>query len=107
MEVGCKRKVLDTDYLACQHIPTNIAPSLPQWDTASQSTAQACFGTFIPLFPSFFMLMGPDSVTGHLSVIYTVECQINFGLRLLAPILSLYHLRTKVNNGDTRVSRPR
>ena len=31
--------------------------------------------------------MGPNTVTGHLSVIYTVECQINFTLRLLAPII--------------------
>lgn len=31
--------------------------------------------------------MGPNTVTGHLSVIYTVECQINFTLRLLEPIL--------------------
>lgn len=31
--------------------------------------------------------MGPNTVTGHLSVIYTVECQINFTLRLLTPIL--------------------
>jgi len=30
--------------------------------------------------------MGPNTVTGHLSVIYTVECQINFTLRLLEPI---------------------
>ena len=28
-----------------------------------------------------------NAVTGHLSVIYTVECQINFTLRLLEPIL--------------------
>jgi hypothetical protein len=28
-----------------------------------------------------------NTVTGHLSVIYTVECQINFTLRLLTPIL--------------------
>jgi hypothetical protein len=28
-----------------------------------------------------------NTVTGHLSVIYTVECQINFTLRLIAPIL--------------------
>jgi hypothetical protein len=28
-----------------------------------------------------------NTVTGHLSVIYTVECQINFTLRLLKPIL--------------------
>jgi hypothetical protein len=32
--------------------------------------------------------MGPNTVTGHLSVIYTVECQINFTLRLLAPLLN-------------------
>lgn len=32
--------------------------------------------------------MGPNTVTGHLSVIYTVECQINFTLRLLTPILT-------------------
>jgi hypothetical protein len=31
--------------------------------------------------------VGPNTVTGHLSVIYTVECQINFTLRLLAPVL--------------------
>jgi hypothetical protein len=41
----------------------------------------------IPHFPNFFVLMGPNTVTGHLSVIYTVECQINFTLRLLSPIL--------------------
>jgi hypothetical protein len=34
-----------------------------------------------------FVLMGPNTVTGHLSVIYTVECQINFTLRLLTPVL--------------------
>lgn len=28
-----------------------------------------------------------NTVTGHLSVIYTVECQINFTLRLITPIL--------------------
>jgi hypothetical protein len=40
--------------------------------------------------------MGPNTVTGHLSVIYTVECQINFTLRLLDPILkSLPSYRSK------------
>lgn len=35
--------------------------------------------------------MGPNTVTGHLSVIYTVECQINFVLRLIEPILNSTH----------------
>jgi hypothetical protein len=30
---------------------------------------------------------GPNTVTGHLSVIYTVECQINFILRLIEPLI--------------------
>ena len=40
-----------------------------------------------------------NTVTGHLSVIYTVECQMNFALRLLAPILRAlpsYRAHTRV-----------
>ncbi|USP82605.1 cyclohexanone 1,2-monooxygenase [Curvularia clavata] len=136
-EIGCKRKVLDTDYLktlwrdnvelvfddpveritetgvvtksgreidadsiilatgfATQQMlfPMEIVGrdgmSLAQyWNKTSQGVAQAYFGTVVPQFPNFFILMGPNTVTGHLSVIYTVECQINFTLRLLDPIL--------------------
>ncbi len=32
--------------------------------------------------------MGPNTLSGHLSVIYTTECQINFTLRVIRPILS-------------------
>lgn len=31
--------------------------------------------------------MGPNTLSGHLSVIYTVECQINFTLRVIRPVL--------------------
>jgi cation diffusion facilitator CzcD-associated flavoprotein CzcO len=57
------------------------------WDDTHQGASQAYFGTCIPGFPNFFTLMGPNTVTGHLSVIYTVECQINFILRLISPLL--------------------
>lgn len=33
------------------------------------------------------MMMGPNTLSGHLSVIYTTECQINFTLRVIKPIL--------------------
>lgn len=36
-------------------------------------------------------MMGPNTVNGHLSVIYSTECQINFTLRLLDPILNSLH----------------
>ena len=32
-------------------------------------------------------MMGPNTVNGHLSVTYSSECQINFALRMLDPIL--------------------
>ncbi|KAF2709760.1 FAD/NAD(P)-binding domain-containing protein [Pleomassaria siparia CBS 279.74] len=136
-EIGCKRKVLDTEYLSSLHrenvelvyddpveqildsgvrtskgriihadaivlaigfatqqmlFPMEIVGrkglGLNQyWDTTSQSVAQAYFGTCVPNFPNFFIMMGPNTVTGHLSVIYSSECQINFILRLIDPII--------------------
>ncbi|KAL2357051.1 hypothetical protein BJ546DRAFT_426549 [Cryomyces antarcticus] len=141
--IGCKRKVLDTNYLACLHrdnvelvhddpveeivehgvrtrsgrrvgadaivLATGFAThqvlfpmkiigergiSLNEhWQSTSSGAAQAYLGTCVPSFPNLFILMGPNTVTGHLSVIYTVECQINFALRLTAPILDSLHSR--------------
>ena len=31
--------------------------------------------------------MGPNTLSGHLSVIYTTECQVNYALRVMQPIL--------------------
>ncbi|EMD65540.1 hypothetical protein GGP41_010421 [Bipolaris sorokiniana] len=149
VEVGCKRKVLDTDYLKTlwrenvelifddavarisetgvvtregreiradaivlatgfktqqMLVPMEIVGRdgvglREYWDKTSRGVAQAYFGTVVPHFPNFFILMGPNTVTGHLSVIYSVECQINFILRLLDPIiksLPSYRLRSWV-----------
>jgi cation diffusion facilitator CzcD-associated flavoprotein CzcO len=136
-EIGCKRKVMDTDYLVTLHRPnveliakdpvltidptgvrTHNGRHVPAdaivlatgfqvfrmlfpmeiigvdgralqdyWDDECGGAAQAYFGTSVPGFPNFFVLMGPNTVTGHLSVIYTVECQIGYILRLIEPIL--------------------
>jgi cation diffusion facilitator CzcD-associated flavoprotein CzcO len=140
-EIGCKRKVMDTDYLSTlwrdnvelnsddpveritetgvktksgrevhadgivlatgfevyrmlfpmEIIGQNGVSLNEYWDKNHQGAAQAYLGTCIPGFPNFFTLMGPNTVTGHLSVIYTVECQINFVLRLIEPILKSLH----------------
>ncbi|KAF4554155.1 Pyridine nucleotide-disulfide oxidoreductase-like protein 11 [Elsinoe fawcettii] len=137
-EIGCKRKVLDTDYLAClwrdnmelvqddpvdhivedgvmtkggRHVradaialatgfqtekmlfPMKIVGengvSLEEhWDQTTSGSPAAYLGTVTAGFPNFFILMGPNTVTGHLSVIYTVECQILLTLALLKPILA-------------------
>ena len=145
-EIGCKRKVMDTNYLSCLHrsnveliasdpvteltahgVKTASGRELPAdaivlatgfqvfrmlfpmeihgrggislqafWDEHHQGAAQAYLGTCIPNFPNFFTLMGPNTVTGHLSVIYTVECQINFILRLLDPLLKYKQKQTSL-----------
>jgi hypothetical protein len=48
-------------------------------------------------------MMGPNTATGHLSVIYTTECQVNFSLRLLKPILQgpLFSLVSRASSADT------
>ncbi|KAK5111151.1 hypothetical protein LTR62_005351 [Meristemomyces frigidus] len=136
-EIGCKRKVMDTDYLSTLHrsnvelvsddpvdkiTPTGVITKSGRqfhadaiilatgfqvsrmlapmeirgqkgttlnehWDEHHKGSAQAYMGTILPSFPSFFTLMGPNTVTGHLSVIYTVEAQITMILRLTEPIL--------------------
>lgn len=150
-EIGCKRKVMDTNYLSSLHRPNvELIASDPVteltstgvktasgralhadaivlatgfqvfrmlfpmeihgrgglslqafWDEHHGGAAQAYLGTCIPHFPNFFTLMGPNTVTGHLSVIYTVECQINFILRLLDPLL-----KSKISRPTLSLSPP-
>lgn len=56
-------------------------------DEFSGGLPQAYYGTCVSQFPNFFIMMGPNTATGHVSVIYTTECQINFTLRAIRPIL--------------------
>lgn len=65
-----------------------------QWNNFSSGSPQAYYGTCISEFPNFFVMMGPNTATGHLSVIYTTECQINFTMRVLRPILGSSCLST-------------
>jgi hypothetical protein len=44
-------------------------------------------------------MMGPNTVNGHLSVIFSSECQINFALNMLDPVL-----KARQNPGSQAVS---
>ncbi|GKU04504.1 4-hydroxyacetophenone monooxygenase protein [Fusarium langsethiae] len=137
-EIGCKRRVNDTDYLACLHrgnvdlvyddpiqsieskgVRTKSGKSVAadaivlahgfetqtplfpmkiygkdgisineHWDQVSGGAASSYFGTCLFGFPNFFVMMGPNTLSGHLSVIYTTECQFNFTLRIIHPIIT-------------------
>lgn len=51
------------------------------------TNARAMQATCISDFPNFFMTMGPNSATGHSSVIFTSECQVTMILKLIKPIV--------------------
>lgn len=43
-----------------------------------EDTAHAYLGITCPNFPNLFMMMGPNTGTGHTSVIYFIESQMNY-----------------------------
>ncbi|KAK1236013.1 Palmitoylated plasma membrane-bound casein kinase [Marasmius sp. AFHP31] len=53
----------------------------------SQGGATAYLGSAIPKFPNLFVLLGPNVATGHASVIFSEECQIQMAIRLIKPVL--------------------
>ncbi|KAJ7184662.1 hypothetical protein C8R46DRAFT_464998 [Mycena filopes] len=53
----------------------------------SQGGPKAYLGTTIPSFPNLFLIAGPNTATGHTSVILTEELQINYITQFVKPVL--------------------
>ncbi|KAJ5353590.1 hypothetical protein N7541_006154 [Penicillium brevicompactum] len=49
--------------------------------------AQAYQGIAMDSFPNFFMIFGPNTATGHTSVIFATENAVNYSLKFIEPIL--------------------
>jgi cation diffusion facilitator CzcD-associated flavoprotein CzcO len=56
-----------------------------QW----QSGAEAYLGITVPNFPNFFMLYGPNTNLGHSSIIFMIECQVNYVMKCLKAVRKL------------------
>ncbi|KAF7307994.1 hypothetical protein MKEN_01161100 [Mycena kentingensis (nom. inval.)] len=54
----------------------------------SQGGPKGYLGTTIPGFPNLFLIAGPNTTTGHTSVILTEEIQINYILKFVQPLLA-------------------
>lgn len=54
---------------------------------AERGGAQAYLGIAVDHFPNFFMLFGPNTATGHTSVIFATENAVNYSLNFIKPIL--------------------
>ncbi|KAJ7684224.1 hypothetical protein DFH06DRAFT_1155057 [Mycena polygramma] len=53
----------------------------------SQGGPKAYLGTTVPGFPNLFLIAGPNTASGHTSVILTEEMQIDYILQFVKPIL--------------------
>ncbi|TFK55103.1 FAD/NAD(P)-binding domain-containing protein, partial [Heliocybe sulcata] len=54
---------------------------------ASQGGPTAYMGTCVPGLPNLFTLLGPNVATGHSSVIFSEEVQIQYVLQLMKPVI--------------------
>ncbi|KAF6807265.1 ATP-binding cassette [Colletotrichum sojae] len=55
------------------------------WESFGGPEAYNC--TVVNGFPNFFILLGPNSLTGHTSAIIAAENSINYALRIIEPLL--------------------
>ena len=53
----------------------------------SRGGPQAYMGTAMDGFPNFFIIFGPNTATGHSSVVYAIECMVGHALKFIKPIL--------------------
>ena len=52
-------------------------------DESWENGAEAYRGVMVPYFPNFFICYGPNTNTGHVSIIYMIESQILFIMKCL------------------------
>ncbi|KAJ6107968.1 hypothetical protein N7523_009291 [Penicillium sp. IBT 18751x] len=68
--------------------------------------AQAYLGIAVDQFPNFFMLFGPNTATGHTSVIFATENAVNYSLKFIKPILegkvSSYEIKEEAERAWTK-----
>jgi cation diffusion facilitator CzcD-associated flavoprotein CzcO len=61
MEIVGRDGLKLNDYVSQDPTRENDVLTTRQWDKTTQGVAQAYFGTVVPHFPNFFILMGPAS----------------------------------------------
>jgi cation diffusion facilitator CzcD-associated flavoprotein CzcO len=55
---------------------------------SSRGGAQAYMGTAMDQFPNFFLIFGPNTATGHSSVILASENMVNYAINFIKPIMN-------------------
>lgn len=90
---NCDMLILATGFKATEflHSVTVLGRngvSLQRRWTAPGEGAHAYMGTALDGFPNFFMVMGPNTFSGHTSVVMAIENSIRYILTLIQPVLA-------------------
>lgn len=72
-----------TDFLAPMQVVGRNGQAL---NDAWQAGAEAHLGITVSGFPNFYMLYGPNTNLGHNSIIFMIECQVNYALQCIQKI---------------------
>jgi len=75
----CSTGFSTTSYVAPMKVECNGMDLQSYWKT----TPRAYLGMVVPGFPNFFLIYGPNSNLGHNSIIFMIECQVNYIVQLL------------------------
>ena len=73
---GCKRVLISNDWYPAISQPN--CETLTSLNDVWRDGAEAHRGVAVSGFPNFFMLYGPNTNLGHNSIIFMLECQINY-----------------------------
>ncbi|KAK7683098.1 hypothetical protein QCA50_013771 [Cerrena zonata] len=68
------------------HVRGNDGRTMHQY-YAEKGGPTAYYGTMTAGFPNLFIMSGPNTATGHGSVIFTEEVQVNYIMQVIKPIL--------------------
>ncbi|KAJ7029749.1 hypothetical protein C8F04DRAFT_1043117 [Mycena alexandri] len=54
----------------------------------AHSGPTAYLGTTVPTFPNFFTIAGPNTATGHTSLLFAEEVQVQYIMQMIKPVLA-------------------
>uniref|UniRef100_A0A7S4I9N8 Uncharacterized protein n=1 Tax=Vannella robusta TaxID=1487602 RepID=A0A7S4I9N8_9EUKA len=64
------------------------------------STPAAYLGLTVPGFPNFFFLLGPNTALGHNSVVWMIECQVNYIIKIIHRMLERNFVSVDTNKNS-------
>jgi len=67
--------------------PQIIGKNWKDLEKSWEDLPQAYLGITVPRYPNLFILLGPNTGLGHNSVVWMIECQVNYAVECLQEMI--------------------